>query len=95
MKTYWSQFRTNIFLTFEIYVILGYTGGSLALGVFSQHTFRGLIALGFFTNAYSMYLRRIKMAEMQNKIEPIYEKQIKAYSKFFHDEGYDEDEDDD
>ena len=63
-----------------------YTGISMYLRVFSTSYFRVVCGSGFMLQAYVTYLSRIKLDDYQKQIEPLYEKQIDSYEKFFRDD---------
>ena len=51
---------------------------------------RVLTGFGLIFHMYSMYLKRIKMDDYQQQLEPLYKKQVQAYERFMQDtyEGY-------
>ena len=63
-----------------------YTGVSMYLRVFNASIFRVICGTGFVLQAYVTYLSRIKLDDYQKQIEPLYEKQVDAYEKFFTDD---------
>jgi len=90
MSTFWQAFRVEVGVQMALAGTLFYTAVGFATRTFSNSTFRVFLMCGLTTHCYSMYLRRITMNDYQRQIEPLYGKQVKAYERFFYDEGFDE-----
>ena len=52
----------------------------------------GLLVPGIFANACCVYARTMKYNELEMQIKPLYKKELTNYKRFFHDEGYDDEE---
>lgn len=71
---------------------VGYGGISIATATFNGSVMRSICGIGVVVHMYAMYLKRVKMANYQEQIEPLYKKQVHAYERFFmdtFDDGYD------
>lgn len=66
--------------------IITYGVASISLGKFSGTVLRCATGVGLITHMFSMYLKRFKMENLQQQIEPLYTKQIQAYERFLTDD---------
>lgn len=91
LKTYWHYFRVSLGVQGILATCVLYGGVTIATHTFSGTVMRSFCGAGLILHMYSMYLKRVKMDDLQNQIEPLYKKQVDAYERFLSDsyEGYD------
>ena len=52
----------------------------------------GLLVPGILANVCCVYARTVKFRDYEMQIQPLYKKELAHYKRFFHDEGYDDDQ---
>ena len=92
LKTYWHYFRVSLGVQAMLGLCVGYGGFTIYTATFNGSVMRCFCGIGIVMQAYTMYLKRVEMERIQERIEPLYKRQIKAYERFSQDNyesGYD------
>ena len=74
MKTYWVIYRLQIFVNISLFMSLAYVGVTFTNKLFNGTHFRVITGTGLCAHIAQMWMKRMKLAEMQEKIEPAYSK---------------------
>ena len=85
LNTYWHYFRVSLAVQGILALCVGYGGITIATNTFNGSVMRCFCGAGLVLHCYGMYLKRVKMMQWQEQMEPLYKKQVKAYEKFIMD----------
>ena len=92
LNLYTNVFKTELTLYFLLGNAIFYMGIAFALKQFSRTFMMGLLVPGICANALCVYARTLKYNQYEMQIAPLYAKEMARYKRFFHDEGYEDDD---